>query len=146
MCLLHFTLLPAQSWVPLGPDDYNQSFSNYVEHLSSVVNNDGIIYAVASDYLNGAKALVRKFENGHWETVGATHISEGIVEFTDIAVSKNENIPYVAYVDQTGDLNVKRFLQALLIQLFQVSGPVVFLKARSTFSQTQVAQIFLLNR
>ncbi|MEO1257772.1 MAG: T9SS type A sorting domain-containing protein [Bacteroidota bacterium] len=114
--LLLFTgiSVQAQSWVPLGPDDFNQAFYHPVSWLSATSDQAGTIYTAAVNRTTDGKVFVRKFTDGQWTDVGNGPITEAVISNTEIEYSSSDEALYVAYQHGTmpfDSLLIKKFHQ-----------------------------------
>ena len=99
----------AQTWQPLGPDDFSQTGSIGVGLFTSLASNGIAPYVIYSDVINSGKATVKKFNGTSWEAVGTSGFSDGSASFTSIAF--NSGVPYVIYREELNGLKatVKKF-------------------------------------
>lgn len=74
------------------------------EYTSIVIDSKGTPYVTYADGKNGGKAVVKKYEDGSWNTVGKEGFSKKKVKYTSIAVDSNGNL-FVACQD---DANHKK--------------------------------------
>jgi Ca2+-binding RTX toxin-like protein len=74
------------------------------------MSSNGTPYIVYGDTQSGKKAVMRKFENGRWQLVGAQGFSEGEINFVKLGFDSRD-IPYVAYQDvaDAKNITVKKF-------------------------------------
>ncbi len=100
--LMHFTLF-AQSWIPLGPDDFNQpSYFNQTKFTSIALDTAaGIPYVVYRDEGNSNKATVARYTSGSWQIVGSAGFSSTEIESAQIAIAP-DGTPFVVYQTQNG--------------------------------------------
>jgi hypothetical protein len=89
----------AQSWQPLGPDDFNQPSYNSVDYTDVATDGNGHVYVVYRDNGNNNKATVMKYDGNSWVTLGSAGFSAGEAQYTRIAIDGN-NVPYVVYQDR----------------------------------------------
>ena len=88
----------AQSWLPLGPSDFNQASLSNAAYTSIAIDGSGTPYVAYSDEGNSGKATVSKYNGSSWEIVGSAAFSAGYVNYTSIAINSS-GIPYVVYKD-----------------------------------------------
>ena len=99
---MHFTLF-AQSWIPLGPDDFNQpSYFNQTKFTSIALDTAaGIPYVVYRDEGNSNKATVARYTSGSWQIVGSAGFSSTEIESAQIAIAP-DGTSFVVYQTQNG--------------------------------------------
>jgi hypothetical protein len=102
----------AQTWQPLGPNDFNQAgFSAGQAAYTSLAFNGTTPYVVYQDYGNSNKATVQKFNGASWELVGTAGFSAAQANYTGLAF--NGTTPYVVYSDygngNGGKVTVQKF-------------------------------------
>ncbi|KAA9341030.1 hypothetical protein, partial [Adhaeribacter soli] len=98
-CLATALSTSAQSWQPLGPDDFNQPSFNSAAYPSLALDGSGTPYVAYVDRGNGYKTTVKKFNGTTWVDVGAPGFSAGQASFTSLALD-GSGTPYVAYGDK----------------------------------------------
>ncbi len=99
LLIFSITVVNAQDWQALGPDDFKQASAGAVEYPNLVFNGN-TPYLVFQDGANDNKATVRKLnaDGKTWETVGNPGFSQGKANYTNIAF--DGATPYVAYQDE----------------------------------------------
>lgn len=68
------------------------------EHTSIALDENGIPYVAFVDSKNGGKAVVKKYEDGSWYTVGKEGLSKKGAKYTSIVADGKGNL-YVVYQD-----------------------------------------------
>ncbi|MFZ4619541.1 MAG: InlB B-repeat-containing protein [Bacteroidota bacterium] len=106
LCFLFLTstaLLIAQ-WTTVG----SAAFSAGAAEVQSLTFIGTTPYVAYTDFANGQKVTVKKFNGSSWETVGSAGFSDGEAKYT--ALSSNGSTPYVIYYDVANSgATVKRF-------------------------------------
>lgn len=102
--------IQAQTWQPLGPNDFNQPAYGYTTSASIAVSNHGIPYILIQDTMVGRKATVRKFVDNAWVDVGTPGFSTGMITYLHIAIDV-QGVPFVVFADGGNDnkITVKKF-------------------------------------
>jgi hypothetical protein len=85
----------AQSWRTVGTAGFS---TGATEFNAVAVNPSGTPYMAYSDYGNGGKETVMKFNGTKWVAVGTGVISSGSTEYSSITFDHNGNL-YVAFQD-----------------------------------------------
>jgi hypothetical protein len=109
--------LSAQSWMPLGPDDFNNQLTNFTTSTAGIPTGDltkltlskaGIPYVLFNDASQSFNAIVKSYVNGLWQPVGGI-LSTALVN-GDICVDTS-GLPCIAIRDGNNGqkLTVKRF-------------------------------------
>ncbi|MFC4599568.1 InlB B-repeat-containing protein [Cohnella hongkongensis] len=81
-------------WGPVGDGSFSAGGAT---HVSMSIDN-GMPYVAYSDWTNGYKVTVMKYNGSGWELVGNPGFSAGAAVYITIQV--DNGIPYVAYIDQ----------------------------------------------
>ncbi len=84
------------NWVTVGNAGFSSGQAGIWPSVGLYIY-DGTPYLAYTDYANGQKATVMKFDGTNWMTVGDTGFSAGQVWALDLSVSNG--IPYVGYKD-----------------------------------------------
>ncbi|XID93408.1 InlB B-repeat-containing protein [Paenibacillaceae bacterium WGS1546] len=84
----------ASRWGPVGNPSFTAGGAGYV----SMSVDNGTPYVAYSDWANGYKATVMKYNGSGWELVGNAGFSAGAV--TSVTIQVSNGVPYVAYLDQ----------------------------------------------
>jgi len=82
-----------------------------VGYSSIITDQDDALYVCYNEKNSTLKAVVKKFENNSWNTVGSVPLSEGVTGWSQIHVS-SDGTPYVIYQngqDFNRDLAMKKF-------------------------------------
>ena len=82
-------------WVNVGNPGFSAS---YAFSPSFAIGSNDVLYVAYSDYANGSKATVMKFDGTNWIPVGNPGFSAYAIQSTSIAMDSN-NFPYIAYTD-----------------------------------------------
>ena len=91
--LLHITCA-AQSWLPLGPDDFNYTSPGSIDDCNFTSAPDGTLYMAYEDYDYNFKLTVRKHDGSKWSYVGIPGFSSSKnIEFFKID-EINVTIPF----------------------------------------------------
>lgn len=82
----------------------------YVKSTKIAIDSDDNPSIVCTDYSNGLKATVRRFEGNSWKILGDTGIIKTPPDLYKMTVDTNENV-YVAYIDQDNNdrVSVKKY-------------------------------------
>jgi uncharacterized repeat protein (TIGR01451 family) len=88
------------NWQPLGPNDSNEASISGTTFASITMDTSGNPYIVYQDGAYNNKATVKCFKNNKWETIGLPGFSYGTVQYTSIAISKQDTV-FVAYIDNS---------------------------------------------
>lgn len=87
------------SWVYVGAPGFSAGTGpSGATYTSLAIDKNNTLYITYSDFGNGSKATVKKFDGSNWVNVGAGVISTGGVNNTSIAIG-SDNAPYVAFKD-----------------------------------------------
>lgn len=76
----------AQTWQPLGDDDFNQASYLTATYTSISISADGTSYIAYSDYKHEKKLTVKKFSSGQWSYVGASGFSENEAIYVNLKI------------------------------------------------------------
>lgn len=87
-----------------GKNEYWEVSKDKAEYISLALDKDGTPYITFVDKKDGSKAVVKKFEDGKWTTIGDSGLSKAKAKYTSMAVDSNGNL-YVVYQD---DANKKK--------------------------------------
>ncbi|MEO6455032.1 MAG: T9SS type A sorting domain-containing protein [Ginsengibacter sp.] len=99
----------AQTWQPLGDDDFNQASYQTATYTSVGIAPDGTTYIAYADYENAKKLTVKKYSNGVWTYVGTTGFSDHEAIYVSLKIAP-DGTPYVAFRDNyTAKPNVKKW-------------------------------------
>jgi len=90
--------LNAQTWQPLGDDDFNQASYYTATYTNIAIAPDGTAYIGYSDYEHNKKLTVKKYSNGLWSFVGTPGFSSGEAKYVSIAIAL-DGTPYTACQD-----------------------------------------------
>jgi hypothetical protein len=85
---------PIPTWVPLGPQGFNNAPVSYV---SMAFDNSGNTYVAYQDNTQGFRATVQEYNGTSWVTVGNPGFSPGPVTYLSLQV--NGSTPFVAFGD-----------------------------------------------
>jgi hypothetical protein len=95
----------SNTWKPVG--DFATKATS--EFNSMAFAPDGTLYLVCSMYdFNMGRALVKSYDKStqQWNMVGDIALSNGIAQYTSIAISPN-GVPYITFADQGNDGKAK---------------------------------------
>ena len=95
------------NWSSVGVEEISTEGSSQTK---IVLDSNDVPYILYTDYANGYKATVKKFDGSSWQTVGTEGISIGQTWNQAIAIDNND-IPYIIYADEgnQGKITVKKF-------------------------------------
>ncbi len=84
-------------WLPVGSRGFSSDAAGYT---SMALDQNNTPYVAYSDYANGQKATVMKYNNATstWQVMGAAGFSAGETDYVTLVLDSQGN-PYVAYVD-----------------------------------------------
>lgn len=102
----------AQAWIPVGEEQFSS-----VYYPSLALDSNSSPYLFYKDYSDNNRGIVVKFENNNWDHAGNPPFSELIYPGVFGTISSwathslsidNNNILYVAYINQNGAVCVKK--------------------------------------
>jgi hypothetical protein len=100
------------SWINVGTEGFSEGMASYLSLAFSPYGQPYVAYQDLSVWLT-RKATVMKFNGTDWVNVGgdSTGFSVGAVDYTSLAFSPTDSLPYVAYSDgeNSGKATVMKF-------------------------------------
>lgn len=99
----------AQTWQPLGDNDFNQASYQTATYTSIDIAPDGTTYIAYADYENAKKITVKKYSNGVWTYVGMAGFSDHEAINVNLKIAPDGTI-YTGFRDNfTAKPNVKKW-------------------------------------